>query len=362
MRVRFGLRNNFGSAIAMVSPGPAFESASRSVATVFSPPVLIRRSGAWSPRAARWLWLGPPVEERQVNADDQSDGAHAGRDEGPQSSAGGLLGMLRIGRGRLGAAAAAARGRAVGVATGKRLRIGVERFPYHWRGRVDVERVHRRRRHDRSVPGAITVGESGRHRSRAIRRPAIVARRAVSAGGGREVRHLPLGRRRDRRRDPRARAPPSPRPASGTASPGPSSSSVRRPRPARPARPAGASVIGSRLRGSGARSASGRPSLPGTAGCRSAGSRTSPRGSRCRPGCRRCGCRSPAPGRGSRPCRGRSRRTSCVRMSSSSWKNRARPMSRIFTTPARSTRMLPGLMSRWTRPISWACWSPTAAP
>ena len=41
-----------------------------------------------------------------------------------------------------------------------------------------------------------------------------------------------------------------------------------------------------------------------------------------------------------------------VRMSSSSWKKRARPMSRILTVPLRSTRMLPGLMSRWTRPAA----------
>ena len=39
----------------------------------------------------------------------------------------------------------------------------------------------------------------------------------------------------------------------------------------------------------------------------------------------------------------------------SSWKKRARPMSRIFTIALRSSSMLPGLMSRWTRPASWAC-------
>src|SRR5260370_1096814 len=42
-------------------------------------------------------------------------------------------------------------------------------------------------------------------------------------------------------------------------------------------------------------------------------------------------------------------------MSSLSLKNRARPRSRTRMVPARSSRMLAGLMSRWTRPASSAC-------
>ena len=33
---------------------------------------------------------------------------------------------------------------------------------------------------------------------------------------------------------------------------------------------------------------------------------------------------------------------------------RAMPKSATFTRPSRVTRMLPGLMSRWTKPFSWA--------
>jgi hypothetical protein len=42
----------------------------------------------------------------------------------------------------------------------------------------------------------------------------------------------------------------------------------------------------------------------------------------------------------------------------------ASPKSRIFTVcfrPARARIRFAGLMSRWTIPISWACWSPAAA-
>ena len=86
--------------------------------------------------------------------------------------------------------------------------------------------------------------------------------------------------------------------------------------------------------GGGARRASGRPSRPRTAPCRSGGNRRSPPGRRCRPGCQRRGCSAPARGRGSRPSRagsGRPGRWSGRR--SISWKIRARPRSRSLTVP-----------------------------
>ena len=42
----------------------------------------------------------------------------------------------------------------------------------------------------------------------------------------------------------------------------------------------------------------------------------------------------------------------------------ARPKSSTLTvalSPLRESIRLPGLMSRWTSPSSWACWSPRAA-
>ena len=190
--------------------------------------------------------------------------------------------------------------------------------------------------------------------------PTMVAGRPPAPGGRRHLRHLPLGRRRDRRRHP-----PGQRGHHLGRRLVPVGRLLRHHllddrRPPRRARPGGATVTGrggavlvpDQLLGDrplGERRAAGEQEVE-----------RRPERVDVGPDVHRVAVQRLLRGEVVGRARGRSRRTSWCRSSSSSWKNRASPMSRIFTTPARSTRMFPGLMSRWMSPISWACWRPTA--
>ena len=140
------------------------------------------------------------------------------------------------------------------------------------------------------------------------RRAAAFAHGQAECGGA-QLRHLRVGRRRDRRLRERGQR---------------LGHFLRRLRPVR--RVLGHHLVddGDQLVGHVGPDAADRLGLPRLVpdqllGHRALGERRAAgqaevergaRGCRCRPGCRRRGCRAPAPGRGSRPCPGRSRRTS----------------------------------------------------